>query len=94
MIKEEIGILDYHHFGCIVFVLDEKTQSALGGMPKWDPNARAGIYLGRSVVHSSRVALVLNMLTVPVSPQHHLVLMTSSRRCLICTRITHNLLIG
>ena len=72
-VEEETDILDYYSFGCPLFVLDEKKQSALGGMPKWDPNARAGLYLGRSPVHSSRVALVLHMLTVHVSPQHRLV---------------------
>ena len=42
-VEEEIQILDYHPFGCPVFVLDEKNQSGLGGTPKWDPKLRAGV---------------------------------------------------
>eukprot|EP00957_Ditylum_brightwellii_P124775 9511018-Ditylum_brightwellii.AAC.1 len=31
-----------------------------GSVPKWDPRARLGIYLGPSCVHTSNVHLVLN----------------------------------
>ena len=64
---------DFHPFGCPVFVLDEKLQSGLGAIPKWDPQARVGVYLGQSPCHAGNVALVLNPRTLHVSPQFHVV---------------------
>ena len=43
------------------------------GVPKWEPRARLGIYLGRSPAHAGNVALVLNPKTGLVSPQYHVV---------------------
>ena len=42
-------------------------------IPKWEPRARMGIYVGRSPSHASNVALVLNPQTGHVSPQFHVV---------------------
>jgi hypothetical protein len=42
-------------------------------IPKWEPRARMGIYVGRSPSHASNVALVLNPRTGHVSPQFHVV---------------------
>ena len=42
-------------------------------MPKWDPRARMGIYVGRSPSHASTVGLILNPRTGHVSPQFHIV---------------------
>jgi hypothetical protein len=64
---------DFHPFGCPVFVLDSRLQSAGASIPKWDPRARAGIYLGHSPCHAGSVALVLNPRTLRVSPQFHIV---------------------
>ena len=72
-IDEEITCNDFHTWGCPVFVLDEANQSGLTGTPKWEPRARAGVYLGHSPSHAGNVALVLNLQTGHVSPQYHLV---------------------
>ena len=64
---------DFHPFGCPVFVLEESLQGHIGSVPKWDPRARVGVYLGRSPSHASSVALVLNPRTLHVSPQFHVV---------------------
>ena len=42
-------------------------------IPKWDPRARMGIYVGRSPSHASNVGLILNPRTGHVSPQFHVV---------------------
>ena len=72
-VEEEVDISDYYPFGCSVFVLDEKNQSGLGGTPKWDPKSRAGVCIGRSPVHASNFALILNLTTGHVIPQFDLV---------------------
>ena len=63
----------FHPFGCPVFVLAAGLQSEGSTIPKWDPRARVGTYLGHSPCHSGNVALVLNPKTLRVSPQYHLV---------------------
>ena len=63
----------YHPFGCPIFVLDSKLQSTGGSVPKWNPRARVGVYLGHSPCHAGSVALVLNPKTLIVSPQFHVV---------------------
>ena len=63
----------YHPFGCPVFVLSSGLQSPGSQIPKWDPRARVGIYLGHSPCHAGLVALVLNPKTLRVSPQYHVV---------------------
>ena len=63
----------YHPFGCPVFVLNSRLQSSGGSIPKWDPRARVGVYLGHSPCHAGSVALVLNPKTLIVSPQFHVV---------------------
>ena len=42
-------------------------------IPKWEPRARMGVYVGWSPSHASNVALVLNPRTGHVSPQFHVV---------------------
>jgi hypothetical protein len=66
-------IRTFHPFGCPVFVLAAGLQSAGSAIPKWDPRARVGIYLGHSPCHAGSVALVLNPKTLRVSPQYHIV---------------------
>ena len=70
---DEITCNDFHTWGCPVFVLDEANQSGLTGSPKWDPRARAGVYLGHSPSHAGNVSMVLNLKTGHVSPQYHLI---------------------
>ena len=57
-VRTTIDIRDFHTFGCPTFVLDHRLQGGVGGPPKWDPRARVGIYLGRSVFHAGNAALV------------------------------------
>ena len=56
-----------------MFVLDSRLQAGASKIPKWDPWARVGVYLGHSLCHAGSVALVLNPRTIRVSPQFHLV---------------------
>ena len=67
-IEDEITCKDFHTCGCPVFVLHESNQSGLTSTPKWDPRARAGIYLGHSPSHAGNVSLFLNLQTDHVSP--------------------------
>jgi hypothetical protein len=61
-----------HVWGSPVYVLDPKLQDGKK-IPKWNPRARRGVYLGQSPKHSSQVALVLNPATGHISPQYHVV---------------------
>ena len=70
---QTLRLRDFHTFGCPVYVLDSRLQSSTMGVPKWEPRARLGIYLGRSPSHAANVALVLNPKTGLVSPQFHVV---------------------
>ena len=70
---KSLRLKDFHTFGCPCYVLDSRLQSSTKGVPKWEPRARLGIYLGRSPSHASNVALVLNPKTGLVSPQYHVV---------------------
>ena len=66
-----IDIKSWHPWGCPVFVLDKRAQS--GCIPKWEPKARVGVYLGHSPCHAGSGALVLNPKTIHVSPQYYVV---------------------
>jgi hypothetical protein len=61
-----------HVFGCPVYVLDAALQDGKK-IPKWNPRARLGLFLGFSDVHSSQVPLVLNTQTGKISPQFHVI---------------------
>ena len=61
-----------HVWGCPVYVLDPKLQDGKK-LPKWNPRARRGQYLGQSPEHSSTIGDVLNLRTGWVSPQYHVV---------------------
>ena len=71
--SKSLRLADFHTFGCPCYILDARLQSDPKGVPKWEPRARVGIYLGRSPAHASNVALVLNPKTGLVSPQFHVV---------------------
>ena len=60
----------YHSFGCPTYVLDKALQ-AQKSLPKWQSQARLGVYLGPSPNHSCSVSLVLNPRTGHVFPQFH-----------------------
>ena len=61
-----------HVFGCPVYVLDAALQDGKK-IPKWNPRARLGLFLGFSDSHSSQVPLVLNTKTGKISPQFHVI---------------------
>ena len=67
---KNLRLRDFHKFGCPCYVLDSCLQTNLKGVPKWDPRARLGIYLGRYPAHAGNVALVLNPKAGLVSPQY------------------------
>lgn len=54
-------IKNEHTLFCPVYVLKAKQQGDIGGVPKWEPRARVGVYLGHSPSHTGDVALVLNL---------------------------------
>ena len=59
-------------WGCPVYVLEPELQDGKK-IPKWQPRARLGMFVGFSEVHSSLVPLVLNVATGKISPQYHVV---------------------
>jgi hypothetical protein len=61
-----------HVWGSPVFVLDPALQDDKE-IPKWNPRSRLGMYLGNSPVHSSTVAIVLNLRTGYITAQYHTV---------------------
>ena len=65
-------LLDFHSWGCPVYVLDPKLQQGRK-LPKWQPRSRRGVFVGFSKVHSSDVPLILNPRTGHISPQYHVV---------------------
>eukprot|EP00957_Ditylum_brightwellii_P125669 9579248-Ditylum_brightwellii.AAC.1 len=70
-IKSIPTLNDQHMWGCPFYVLGAQLQDRSGTVPKWDPRAHLGIYLGPSSVHATNVHLVLNPHTGHVSPQYH-----------------------
>jgi hypothetical protein len=62
--------LDFHTFGCPVFVLDPSLQQG-HKIPKWKPRARQAKYLGHSPRHAQTVPIMLNITTGLCSPQYH-----------------------
>ena len=61
-----------HVWGCPVYVLELELQDGKK-IPKWQPRARLGMFVGFSDVHSSLVPLVLNLITGKISPHYHAV---------------------
>ncbi len=61
-----------HVFGCPVYVLDAALQDG-NKIPKWNPWAHLGLFLGFSDLHSSQVPLVLNVESRHISPQFHVI---------------------
>eukprot|EP00956_Cyclotella_meneghiniana_P031730 scaffold84308_cov35-Cyclotella_meneghiniana.AAC.2 len=55
-----VDLRNFHTFGCPCYILDSRAQVDPKGVPKWEPRARLGIYLGHSPAHAGSVALVMN----------------------------------
>ena len=68
----EVELPRTHVFGCPVYVLDPALQDGKK-IPKWDPCARLGLFLGFLDLHSSQVPMVLNVTTGRISPQFHVI---------------------
>ncbi len=51
----KIKLSNFHTFGSPCYVLDACLQSGLSAIPKWEPWAWMGIYVGRSLSHASNV---------------------------------------
>ena len=62
--------VEIHPFGCPVCVLASEIASGKS-MPRWDPWACLGCYLGPSPHHAANVNLILNPATGYISPQFH-----------------------
>jgi hypothetical protein len=60
-------------FLCPSYVLDHRLQSGGGKIPKWEPWARMGIYVGCSPSHASNVSMILYPRTGHISLQFHVV---------------------
>lgn len=61
-----------HVWGCPTYVLDPRSQDGKK-IPKWDPRARRGQFVGISPLHASHVGLIRNLRTNNISPQFHVV---------------------
>jgi Reverse transcriptase (RNA-dependent DNA polymerase) len=61
-----------HVFGCPVYVLDPKLQDGQK-IPKFKPRSRRGMFVGFSRHHSSIVPLILNLSTLSITPQYHVI---------------------
>jgi hypothetical protein len=68
-----VNASNFHTFGCPCYVLDHRLQLGSGKIPKWEPCARMGIYVGHSPSHAGNVSLILNPKTGHISPQFHAV---------------------
>ena len=60
-------LVNAHPFGCPTYVLDPRLQDGFK-IPKWDPRARQGIYVGPSPLHANTVGLILNPRTNIINP--------------------------
>jgi hypothetical protein len=49
-------------------VLDHCLQSGNGMVPKWEPQAQMGLYVGRLPSHAANIALIFDPRTGHVSP--------------------------
>jgi hypothetical protein len=49
--SSRIIMTNFHTLGCPCYVLDHRLQSGNGAVPKWEPRARIGIYIGHSPSH-------------------------------------------
>jgi hypothetical protein len=69
----KIEATNFHTFGCPCYVLDHHLQSGNSMIPKWEPRAQMGLYVGRLPSHDANVSMILNPSTGHVSPQFHIV---------------------
>jgi hypothetical protein len=65
-------LLDYHVWGCPVYVLVPKMQAGKK-LPVWEPRSRRGMFMGISSHHTNEVPQVLNLITGSITTQYHVV---------------------
>jgi hypothetical protein len=68
-----VNLSNFHTFGCPCYVFNNRLKSGVGKIPKWEPQARMGIYIGCSPLHVANVSLIINPRTGHISPQFHVV---------------------
>jgi hypothetical protein len=71
-VKSSAPLCDLHVWGCPAYVLEPTLQDGRK-LPKWQPRSRRGQFVGWSPLHSSKVALIRNLVTGRISPQFHVV---------------------
>ena len=54
---------NYHVWDFPAYILEPKFHKPGVNIPKWDPRSQRGVNMGFSKMHSTKVALVLNLLT-------------------------------
>jgi len=59
-------------WGCPAYVLEPKIYEGKK-LPKWDPKAKRGQFLGMSNRHASTIGLIRNLQTEAISAQYHVV---------------------
>ena len=69
----KLDVSNFHTFGCPCYVLDHRLQSGNSMIPKWEPRARMGLYVGRSPSHAANVALIFNPCTGHIFLQFHVI---------------------
>ena len=67
------GLVNFRVFGCPAYVLDPKLHNAGGFIPKFSPRSRRGVFLGMSAKHASTIPLILNLDTLAITSQYHVV---------------------
>ena len=76
LVSETLG--KCHVWGFPTYVLEPKLQKPGVKITKWAPNSQRGVNMGFSKMHSTRVGLVINLLTGSISPQYHVYFITCS----------------
>jgi hypothetical protein len=61
-------LLEYHVWGCPLYVLDPKMQNGKK-LPLWEPRSHRGVFMGLIRQNSSEVPRVLNLSTGSITTQ-------------------------
>ena len=56
----DINLKNHHIWVCPVYVLDARLQGNIAGLIMWEPQSRAGIYIGHSPLHAVSVGTLPN----------------------------------
>ena len=70
--SDHLSLQHCHVWGSPVYVLDPMLQDGKK-LPRWNPRARRGQFMGMSKVHASTVGMIRNLRTGSISPQFHIV---------------------